>query len=300
MSILVLGTVALDTVKTPHGIRKDMLGGSATHFAMAARLFTEVHLVACIGDNFPQRHVEFLRRNGIITDSLVRQKGKTFRWSGDYCRDLNCAMTKKTEIGVIGDYLPTINERERHIKYVFLANYDPDIQKYLLDKLDRPRFVGLDSMNLWINIKLKSLKGLLKRVDIFVANEQEAKVLSQEDNLLKCAKALRSLGPDFILIKKGEHGSILHCKDFTFCMPAFPIEEVRDPTGAGDSFAGGFMGYLSKVDKINQKTLKMAVVYGSIVASFNVQQFGCSETKCLTLEKLNNRLKIFKKYISIN
>ncbi|MCX5712013.1 MAG: PfkB family carbohydrate kinase [Candidatus Omnitrophica bacterium] len=295
MSLLVLGTVALDTVKTPHGERKQMLGGSATHFSMSARLFTEVHLVAVVGEDFPDKHVDFLKRKGLIVDSLIRENGKTFSWSGEYKGDLNTALTLNTELGVLATFKPVVSECQKNIKNVFLANVDPDIQLSLLGCMHSPRLIGLDSMNYWINTKRSALLKVLKKVDIFVANDQEARSLSGESNLIKAAKSLSRLGPDMVLIKKGEHGVFFYSDKFMLALPAYPAEDVIDPTGAGDTFAGAFMGYLSGVKKLDRRNIKLALEYGTIAASFNIEDFGMDRTHQLTLKQLNSRLEFFKK-----
>jgi sugar/nucleoside kinase (ribokinase family) len=297
MSVLVLGTVGLDTIKTPSGLRKDILGGSASHFSMSARLFTDVHLSAVIGEDFPQSHIDFFKKKGIATSSLYKDKGPTFRWEGEYKGSMNCAVTLNTALGVLADFKPQLTEKERGIKYVFLANTDPDIQSSLLDKLRSPRLVALDSMNYWIANKRESLMRVLKRVDIFVANEEEAQSLTGEANLLKAAKHLHSFGPGMILIKKGEHGSFLYSGKFMICLPAFPVEKVVDPTGAGDTFAGGFMGSLAKAGKINQEVLKKAIAYGTVAASFNVEDFGVDRTAALTAAVLQKRIALFEKMV---
>jgi sugar/nucleoside kinase (ribokinase family) len=297
MSIIVLGTVALDTVKTPFGKRIEMLGGSAVHFSMSARMFTEVHLVAIVGKDFPQKHINFLKSRGIVLDSLIKTGGKTFKWEGEYEGDLNSAITKKTELGVLLEFCPRVAKHQQKIKNVFLANVDPDLQMKLLDCVRSPRLVGLDSMNFWIQNKRGSLLKVLKRVDIFVANDREARDLSGENNLIKAAKALSGLGPKMVLIKKGEHGVIVYCNKFKFCLPAYPTDTVIDPTGAGDTFAGGFMGYLSTQKKLDLKAVKKAVVLGTITASFNVEAFGMERTSGLALKDLRARLEEFKKIV---
>ena len=299
MSIIVLGTVALDTVKTPFGQRKHMLGGSAAHFSMSARLFTDVHLVAIVGRDFPQKYVDFLDRKGIILTSLIKTEGKTFKWQGQYEGDLNTALTVNTELGVLTAFKPRVSAAQKNIKHIFLANVDPDIQRHLLSHMRSPRLVGLDSMNFWIKHKRGALIRLLKDVDVYVANDQEARDLSAEHNLIKAAKMLRSLGPRIILIKKGEHGVILYSDEFIFSLPAYPTDKVIDPTGAGDTFAGGFMGYLACARTINRASLKKAVAYGTIAASFNVEDFGLAKTSCLTRKDLEARLALFKQVVSL-
>lgn len=297
MSIIVLGTVALDTVKTPFGRRKHMLGGSAVHFSMSARLFTDVNLVAIIGEDFPHKHIEFLRRKGITMTSLIKGRGKTFKWEGEYKGDLNAALTLNTELGVLSAFRPVISEEERRIKHIFLANVDPDIQRHLLERMHAPKLIGLDSMNFWINNKRNSLLRLLKKVDIYVANDQEARSLSGEHNLIKAAKRLRAFGPKMVLIKKGEHGVFFYSDKFIISIPAYPTDRVVDPTGAGDTFAGGFMGYLSKAGKADVSTIKKAIGYGTIAASFNVEGFGVNRTADLKIRDIKDRLGKFRKII---
>lgn len=299
MSLIVLGTVALDNVKTPSGFKKDLLGGSATHFAMAARLFTDVHLVAVIGQDFPKRHVRFLKDKGINLTSLKVSEGKTFRWEGEYKKEnLNSALTLATELGVLMGFDPQVALQQRGITNVFLANIDPDIQMGLLRMMKRPHLVGLDSMNLWIQHKRKSLVELLREVDLFVANDTEAKSLSGELNLIKAAKALRRFGPKFVVIKKGEHGVFFYCDRFMFSFPAYPVENVVDPTGAGDTFAGGLMGFLSDQKRITEKALKQAVIYATTLASFNVEGFGLTKTANLSLPIVQKRMNELIRFIS--
>ena len=240
MSLLVIGTVALDTIKTPSGEKKDLLGGSAAHFSMSARLFSKVHLVAVIGKDFPQKHIRFLRGKGVDTTSLIEGDGKTFRWSGEYrAEDFNTALTLATELGVLSGFAPKVAHHQKNIPNIFLANIDPDIQMGLLKLIKKPQLIGLDSMNLWIHHKQKSLRNLMKRVDLFVANDGEARALTGEKNIIKAAKALRKMGPKLVVVKKGEHGVLFYSDQFMFSFPAYPVEDVVDPTGAGDTFAGG-------------------------------------------------------------
>ncbi|MDD5027021.1 MAG: PfkB family carbohydrate kinase [Candidatus Omnitrophica bacterium] len=298
MSILVLGTVALDNVKTPFGQRKKMLGGSAAHFSMAARIFTPVNLVAIVGKDFPQKHIDFLEAKGINLSALIREaSGKTFQWSGEYQGDLNTAITLNTELGVLSTFKPKISEEQKRIEYVFLANVDPDIQRHLLGHMRSPKLIALDSMNYWINNKRKSLLRLLRQVHIYVANDQEARSLSQEHNLIQAARALRSFGPKMVLIKKGEHGVLFYNDKFIFSLPAYPADKVIDPTGAGDTFAGGFMGYLAKTKSVNMQNIRKGLVFGTIAASFNIEGFGLERTCRLAMRDLNKRLVNFKKCI---
>jgi len=297
MSLIVLGTVALDTVKTPFGKRNMMLGGSASHFSMSARLFTDVNLVAVIGEDFPKKHRDFLKRKGVILTSLVKEKGKSFHWKGEYSGDLNTALTLDTQLGVLATFKPHVAKHQRSIKSIFLANVDPDIQGKLLDMMKSPKLVGLDSMNFWIKHKRKSLLKVLKRIDMFVANDAEAKDLSGESNIINAAKKLRSLGPKMVVVKKGEHGVIFYCDKFMFALPGFPISRVVDPTGAGDTFAGALMGYLTKAGKVTESSIRKALAYATVMASFNVEDFGVNRTSKLTMNQVEARLKKFKKYL---
>jgi sugar/nucleoside kinase (ribokinase family) len=300
MSLVVLGTVALDHVKTPSGARRDLLGGSASHFAMSARLFTQVHLVAIVGEDFPQKHITFLKQKGIDLTSLTIEKGKSFRWKGEYRgNDFNTAITLATELGVLMNFSPRLARHQRQIPNVFLANIDPDIQMQLLRLMGRPRLIGLDSMNLWINHKRSSLKRLMKKIHLFVANDGEARQLSQEHNLIKAAKALRKMGPSYIVIKKGEHGVLFYCDQFMFSFPAFPVEHVVDPTGAGDTFAGGLMGYLTKAGQVNEQTLRRALIYATTLSSFNVEGFGMAKTAPLTMAQVKQRMNKLIKFIAV-
>jgi sugar/nucleoside kinase (ribokinase family) len=299
MSVIVLGTVALDTVKTPKGSRTNLLGGSAAHFAMGARFFAPVNLVAVIGEDFPGAYIEFLRNKNIVLTSLIQTKGSTFRWQGEYQGDLNSALTINTELGVLSTFRPRIHPAQKNIKNVFLANIDPEIQTRFLEKIYSPRLVGLDSMNYWICHKPRPLMKLMRRVDIFVANDMEARQLSGEYNLVKAAKFLAKRGPRMILIKKGEHGILFHCHRFIFSLPAYPTEKIVDPTGAGDTFAGGFMGYLAKAKRINASVLKKAFAYGTVLASFNVEGFGLTVTARLNISEVNKRLRQFERIIRL-
>ena len=297
MSIIVLGTLALDTVKTPYGRRRDMLGGSAAHFSMSARLFTPVHLVAVIGDDFPKTHIDFLRKKGIILTSVHRSSGRSFRWGGEYRGDLNTAITLSTELGVLSVFKPRVAEHQRGIEHIFLANIDPDIQRHLLKHMYSPKLVGLDSMNYWIKNRRRSLIRLLKKIDIYLANEGEARELSGEHSLVRAAKALNKFGPSMVVIKKGEHGVLFYCDKFIFSLPAYPVHRIVDPTGAGDTFAGGLMGYLAKRRRINNQDIKKAIAYGVTCASFNVEGFGLEKTSRIGMRQLRGRLTALKECI---
>ena len=298
MSIIVLGTLALDSVKTPSGERQNILGGSAAHFSMAARLFTDVHLVAVVGSDFPKRYIDFLQRKGIILTSVMKGEGRSFRWRGEYKNDLNTAITLSTELGVLSVFKPRVAHHQRGIEYIFLANIDPEIQKHLLGHMRSTKLVGLDSMDYWIRNKRKSLTKLLRKIDIYLANEGEAKELSGEGNILRAAKALRKMGPPMVVIKKGEHGVLFYCDKFIFSLPAYPLHRIIDPTGAGDTFAGGFMGYLAKQRRLGNADIKRAIAYGVACASFNVEGFGLNRTSKLTMKELSSRVNRLRECIN--
>ncbi len=299
MSLIVLGTVALDNIKTAAGLKSELMGGSAAHFSMSARLFTKVHLVSVVGEDFPFRHIQLLCRKGINLDSVIKSEGKTFQWHGEYKKDnYNAAITISTELGVLANYVPQVVHDQLSIPNVFLANLGPDVQMKFLKLMRNPKFVGLDSMNLWINTMRKSVLKVMKKVDLFVLNDGEAGMLTGETNLIKAAKQLRKMGPGIVVIKKGEHGVLVYSDRFMFAFPAYPVDHVVDPTGAGDTFAGGLMGYLSKVNKVNEKTLRAAVIYATTLASFNVEGFGVAKTSPLTMAQVNARMNKLKKFIT--
>ncbi len=300
MGLLVLGTVALDHVKTPSGTKKGMLGGSAAHFSMSARLFDDVHMVGVVGTDFPKLHLDFLKRKGINTASVSIVPGKTFRWNGEYkADDLNSAITLETEIGVLDAYAPQLTEQQKNMGHIFLANLAPAVQERLLKIVKKPQLVGLDTMNLWINTALKDLKRLMKNVDLMILNDGESRMLTGERNIVVAAKALRAMGPCVVVIKKGEHGVYVDGGGFRFAYPAYPVERVVDPTGAGDTFAGGFFGYLSKSKKVDEKTLRRAAVYGTVLASFNVEGFGMGRTAPLTMKEIEKRLKDYHHFCAL-
>lgn len=300
MGLLVLGTVALDNVKTPSGIKKNMLGGSASHFSMSARLFDDVHIVGVVGKDFPKVHLDFLKRKGVNISSLAVTGGKTFRWTGEYkLEDFNSAITHATEIGVLADYQPQLNEQQKNMGYVFLANLAPSVQERLLKLVKKPELVGLDSMNLWINTALKDLKRLMKNVDLMIINDGEARMLTGERNIIAAAKCLRAMGPGVVVIKKGEHGVYVSGGNFRFAYPAYPVDRVIDPTGAGDTFAGALFGYLSRCRKMDEKTLRRAAVYGTVLGSFNVEGFGMGRTAPLSMKEVDKRLKEYHHFCAL-
>jgi sugar/nucleoside kinase (ribokinase family) len=292
-----MGTVALDDLKTPSGIRINLLGGSASHLAMSASLFTKVHLASIVGSDFPKRYIGLLQSKNVDLSSLVLSEGKTFHWNGEYKKDaMSQAITNSTELGVLVNYEPRISESQRNIPFVFLANFTPDIQMKFLTLMKRPKLIGLDSMNLWINTALPSLKKLMKKVDLFVANEGEATALTGETNLIKASKALRQMGPSIVVVKKGEHGVIVNSDKFMFGFVAYPVAKVVDPTGAGDTFAGGLMGYLTHAGRINEKNMRQACIYATICSSFNVEGFAMEKTAKLKMTDVNARRREFLKF----
>lgn len=298
MSLITIGTVALDNLETPAGKKENLLGGSGSHFSICARLFTDVHLVSVVGQDFPDKHLKLLEKRGVDLTSVIIREGQTFAWTGEYRKeDLNTAITHTTTLGVLENYNPQVAFEQRDIPNVFMANFDPDIQMKFLKLMSNPKFVGMDTMNLWIDIKNASLKKLMKKVHLLIVNDGEARQLTEETNLHRAAKALCKMGPPMVVIKKGENGVLFYSKDHHFAFSAFPVEKVVDPTGAGDSFAGGIMGYLSKVGRVTQKDLHKAILYATTLSSFNVEGFGMAKTEDLDMTKVNARLKDLQKHI---
>ena len=293
--ILAVGSVALDSVETPFGKVEDALGGSATFFSASARFFAPVSLVAVVGEDFPADYRGLIKKLGVDTHGLETARGKTFRWRGIYSHDLNNPRTLKTELNVFQEFRPKLSEENRKSPFVFLANIDPDLQHSVLSQVRAPQFTACDTMNYWIQNKKESLAKLLKKVDIFLCNDGEARQLSSEVNLVKASKWILARGPKLLLIKKGEHGVVCFSKKFVFAAPAFLLENVFDPTGAGDSFAGGFIGFLTRSPKLNEALVRQAVVYGSILASFNVESFSLNRVAGLKLADIRKRYQLFKK-----
>jgi sugar/nucleoside kinase (ribokinase family) len=281
----------LDTVKAPGGSVDEGLGGSATYFALAASLFAPVAVVAVVGDDFPEEAFQIFVERGVDCAGLERRTGRTFRWCGRYEDDVNVAITEKTELGVFGEFRPVVPESCRDHPYVALGNIDPLLQLAVLEQLDGPRFVAVDTMNYWIDRQRDDLAEVIARADVLVVNDAEAKMLGGEANLLAAMARLLRAGPKYVLAKKGEHGAVLMARDFEFVLPAFPLREVADPTGAGDSFAGGFLGYLAASDDTSPANLCRAVAYGATVASFAVEGLGISRLVKLTRDEVKERLE---------
>ncbi|MCB9890068.1 MAG: sugar kinase [Planctomycetes bacterium] len=274
MSVLVVGSTAYDTIETPEGSRADCLGGSSTYFSLAARFFAPVRLVSVVGKDFRDDDIELLRSKGIETDGLEIADGATFRWTGRYHADMNQRDTVAVELNTFGSFDPKVPEPWKTSPFVFLANGHPGVQSSVLDQVSSPKFVVADTMNLWIDTAQDELLALLRRVDGLILNDEEVKMLTGEHNLIRAGQSLLTKGPKLVIVKKGEHGSFLFSEFFQFALPAYPTEFVRDPTGAGDSFAGGFMGYLAGAERVTLWNLKRAMAYGTVTASLNVEAFG--------------------------
>ena len=296
MSLLVVGSVAFDALESPYGKVDRALGGAATYFAVAASFFTHVSLVAIVGEDFTKKDEEIFRGRHIDTDGLERAAGKTFFWAGRYSENLNERVTLATELNVFADFKPRLPERYRTSPYVFLANIAPDLQRDVLHQVKkRPKIAALDTMNYWIERTNADLRETLRHVDILMINDSETRQLSSEHNLLRAAKHIFRMGPSTLVVKRGEYGAMMVDKRGVFCVPAFPLEEPHDPTGAGDSFAGGFMGYLAGAGSKTDASLRRAMVYGSVMGSFTVEKFGLDRLRTLKRSEIGARAKHFQK-----
>jgi len=295
LQLVVVGSVALDTVKTPFGEGNEVLGGSAAFFATAASYFTKVSLIAVVGEDFPERHLAFLRSREIDLAGLERRPGKTFRWRGEYSYQMNEAKTLETQLNVFETFRPKIPDSYRTPDLLFLANIDPDLQYAVLQQVKRPRLVACDTMNFWIDGKRDALARLLKDVDALIINDGEARALGGDPNLVKVARKIREAGPKTLIIKRGEYGALMFNHDRVFAAPAFPLEQLKDPTGAGDCFAGGFMGYLASTGNLGDEAFCRAVVYGSVMASFAVEEFSLDRLRQLDYKEIEARFKEFKR-----
>ncbi|HEY2334864.1 MAG TPA: PfkB family carbohydrate kinase [Solirubrobacterales bacterium] len=291
MSLTVVGSIAFDSVKTPFGERDRMLGGAAVHFSLAASFFTEVRPVGPVGDDFGPAQFEILERRGVHTDDIERVAGgESFFWRGRYEFDLNVAHTEDTQLGVFGEFEPKLSPASQEADMLFLANIQPDLQRQVRAQCDSPRFSALDSMNLWINTARDSLLAAIAEVDCVILNDAEIRQLTGEGNLARAARAVMKHGPQAVVAKQGEYGAALFTDDSFFALPGFPLEDVRDPTGAGDSFAGGFIGYLDGQDgDLDEACLRRAMGYGTVLASFNVEQFGTERVAALSREEIDER-----------
>ncbi|TAJ27154.1 MAG: sugar kinase [Nitrospirae bacterium] len=293
--LLVVGSVALDTVRTPFGEASEVLGGSATYFATAASYFTEVDLIAVVGEDFPEPHLKFLKSRGIDLAGLERRKGETFRWKGEYTHQLNEAHTLDTRLNVFETFRPKIPEQYRSPDLLFLGNIDPELQLDVLRQVHRPKLVACDTMNFWIEGKREALWRTLKEVDVLVINDGEARALGGHSNLVQVAKDILAKGPKHLIVKRGEYGVLLFNRKQTFGAPAFPLEEVKDPTGAGDTFAGGFMGYLGATGNLSDEGIRQAIIFGSVMASFTVEAFSLDRLRALDYKEIEARFREFKR-----
>jgi len=295
MSVLIVGSTALDSIKTPNAENPRLLGGSASHAALAASFFSPVKLIGVVGDDFPKKYLQLYRRHNIDLEGLQIRPGKTFHWSGEYEENMNRRRTLETELGVFETFTPALPESHRRMAFVLLANIAPALQHHVLDQMARPRFVAADTMDLWLNIALPELLRLLKRVDLFILNDSEAHQLTKEDNVIAALPRLHKLGPRCVIIKKGEHGAILSSPKGLFVAPAYPLKKLVDPTGAGDSFAGGLMGHLATARGPIEANLRRAMIYGSVVASFCCEGFGLTRTTKIKRAHIDRRVRELEK-----
>jgi len=297
MSVLIVGTTALDSIKTPKAENPRLLGGSASHAAVAASFFSPVRLVGIVGDDFPKRYVELYKKHGICLEGLQQVKGQTFHWAGEYEVNMNKRRTLNTVLGVIESFSPKLPETYANTPYVLLANISPGLQHHVLDQMKKPKFVIADTMDLWLNIALPEVLKLLKRVDAIVMNDSEASQLTQTDNIVAAIPKIHKLGPKYVIVKKGEHGAILSGPNGMFVAPAYPLNKVVDPTGAGDSFVGGMIGYLATSKGSVEANLRKAIIHGSVVASFCCEGFGLKKTTLVTKAQIASRVKELEKLV---
>ena len=295
MSVLIVGSTALDSIKTPQAENPRLLGGSASHAAVAASFFSPVKLVGVVGDDFPKAYLRLYRRHGIDLEGLQTKPGKTFHWSGEYELNMNNRRTLLTELGVFETFTPLLPAAHRRTPFVLLANIAPSLQHHVLDQMGRAKFVVADTMDLWLNIALNDLVKLLKRIDGFVLNDSEAQQLTKEDKVFTALKKIHKLGPKYVIIKKGSHGSILSSPRGLFICPAYPLPKVVDPTGAGDSFVGGMMGYLASARGSVDTNIRRAMIYGSVTASFCCEGFGLKRTTQIKRTQIEGRVKELEK-----
>ncbi|OGQ23594.1 MAG: sugar kinase [Deltaproteobacteria bacterium RIFCSPLOWO2_02_FULL_44_10] len=296
MSILVVGSVAYDDLETPSGKRDRVLGGAASHFSTSASFFSPVSLVAVVGGDFDERHISFFQKRGIDISGLqMIPEGKTFHWTGHYLNDINHAETLETRLGVFEYFRPQLTEQHRSIPFVFLANIHPELQLSVLEQVKAPKLVAMDTMNFWITSTRDQLQKVIERVDILFVNDNEAKMLTGEKNVTKAASQMMGWGPKVIVVKRGEHGALLFGQDFVFSAPGMPLAHIVDPTGAGDSFAGGFIGYLAKSQSaLDEAHLRRAAICGSVMASFQVEDFSLDRMRTLTAMDIERRYRDFK------
>ncbi|MGA9564071.1 MAG: PfkB family carbohydrate kinase [Candidatus Korobacteraceae bacterium] len=301
MSIVVVGSVAFDSLKTPYGVREKVLGGAATYFSLSASYFTDVRVVGVVGDDFTAEDEAVMNKRGVDTRGIQRSKGKTFFWKGEYGENINEAKTLQTDLNVFATFQPQLPAEYLNSDFLFLANIDPVLQSKVRDAMPNAKLVGGDTMNYWINDHRQNLGEMLKRVDVLLINDGEAKLLAGDNSLPRAARKVLELGPKALVIKHGEYGATIFFRDGQFAgghhpfrAPALPLEEVRDPTGAGDSFAGGFMGYIASQGEVTRNVLKHAMFYGSVMGSFSVERFGTERLQSLTREEIDQRFSVFR------
>jgi sugar/nucleoside kinase (ribokinase family) len=296
MSLLVVGSVAFDSVETPFGKCEKMLGGSASHFSISASFFTDVSIVGVVGGDYTEAEQQVFDSRGINTHDLERiDDGKTFRWRGRYDYDLNVAHTLETQLNVFADFKPKLSAESKSARLLFLGNIQPDLQREVREQMPNAELVALDTMNLWIENTRDSLLRTIKGVDVVIINDAEVRQLTGIPNLIKAAREILSWGPKALIVKRGEYGAALFTGGNYFAIPAYPLESVFDPTGAGDTFAGGFMGYLSSQERLDEDAMRRAMIFGSVMASFNVEEFGTERVRRLTHQEINDRFRAFKR-----
>ncbi|HMK46000.1 MAG TPA: PfkB family carbohydrate kinase [Methanocella sp.] len=294
VDVIMVGTVALDTVRTPFGMAEETLGGSAVYASVAASLFASVGLVGVVGRDFPKQHIDFLRSKGVDLAGLETLDGDTFRWKGYYEYDMNQAHTEDTLLNVLSRFDPRLPPEYRDVKYVFLANTDPEIQMRVYEQISKPRLVMMDTMNFWIENKKDALSRMIEKVDVILTNDAEARQFFDTPSLVKAGKLFLEMGPKAVIIKKGEHGALLFTDGQCFSAPAYPLENLADPTGAGDSFAGGFIGWLARTNDVSARNMRKAVIFGSTIASYNAEDFSLDRLKIITRDDVYNRYMAFQ------
>ncbi len=297
--LIVVGSLGLDTIETPQERREELLGGSVSYACSGASFFTKVGMVAVAGEDFPSRHRSAYEKFGIDLQGLQISPGKTFRWSGVYEENMNDRHTLATDLNVFETFSPDLPSAYTSAPFVLLGNISPELQLHVLSQIKSPRFVVADTMDLWINISRHDLEQVIGRVDMLSLNDSEARLLTDEHNLKKCAEKIMDMGPDYVVIKKGEHGGMLFSDGSIFIVPAFPVNEIRDATGAGDSFAGGFMGSLARDGEVNRRAIRKALMYGAVVASFGVEEFSLERLSELSMDEIEERLDTLKGMVAL-
>ncbi|MBE0460970.1 MAG: sugar kinase [Candidatus Aminicenantes bacterium] len=298
MSLVIVGSLAFDTIETPKGRKERIVGGSCTYCALAASYFTSPGIVGVVGEDFPEEVIELLKKRKIDIQGLERKPGKTFHWEGRYGHDPNFRTTLKLEMNVFDNFKPELPAKYKETDMLFLANIDPDLQEDILSQVKKPKIVAMDTINFWIKNKRPQLVRVMEKVDVFFANDEEVKLLTEEINLIKAGKRVLNMGPSLVVIKKGEHGALVLGKNNIFGVLAYPCEDVVDPTGAGDSFAGGFLGYMDRARQGNQSDIRKAAVFGSVMASYTIEDFGIERLKSLSDSEIKDRFSAFKKLLS--